>query len=726
MPFSLSTFHHSSQHLTLVSPVAWAMLMGFAAAATDLPVADFEDVTFGDWTTTGSAFGPGPARGTLAGQMPVDGYFGKGYASSFHGGDYEMGTLTSPAFQITHPHLNFLIGGGGFSEETCFNLLKDGKIVRTASGSNRHPGGSERLRAESWDVSEFRGDTVKLEIVDRRRGSWGHITVDHIVQSEVPSVRKIEQEFLVDQRYLIWPVSTDADPKQRFFITLEGDEEPLLFADIALSNDPDFWVFTDMANYQGRKITVSGKIPGNLTSAWEHVAISANYPGEESIYQEPLRPQYHFTSRRGWLNDPNGLVWKDGIWHLFYQHNPYNHGWDNIHWGHATSNDLFHWKEHPPALFPDAEGYMYSGSAVVAPRHTLGFPTTESETLVLAYTASGRLSYRPGQQAIQAIASSDDGGKTFRKFAGNPVIPHFLAENRDPKVFWHEPSEHWVLNLYYDGDDYGIYTSPDFVKWTKTADYQIPGESECPDLFELPVDGDKQDTRWVVWGAQGKYLLGSFDGKAFKPESGPHRHYFGSAYAGQSYSNAPRGRRVHIGWMRDGGAGLQGAPFNLQMTLPMDFTLRQCDGQLRLWAEPSEEISQLRETTREWTDLELAQGDPNPLAEVRNGQFEIEAVMDAASSASEMGFTIFGIPAAIWNKSAQSFSGTEGKQSPVEGKLHLRVFVDTVSVEVFVNGTYTSRYLRQTPGVKPVKIVANGGSVRFDSLKVHTLRSVWK
>ncbi|MEO5916253.1 MAG: glycoside hydrolase family 32 protein [Luteolibacter sp.] len=695
-------------------------------AADDILIADFEGADYGGWKVTGEAFGKNPAQGALQGQMAVDGFLGKGFVNSYQGGDDTTGTLVSPEFKVERKFLNFLIGGGGFPGETCINLRSLGKVVRTSTGPNQQPGGSERLDWETWDLSDLMGKTVSLEIIDSRKGTWGHLNVDQIDQSDTPRVMEIRQEFTVNQRYLVWPVSLDTKLKKRFFMTLDGEDKPFTFSDICLTNHPDFWVFTDLANFQGRKITITGKLPGALQEAWKKVAISSTYPGETGIYHEPLRPQYHFTSRRGWLNDPNGLVWKDGNWHLFYQHNPYNHGWDNMTWGHAVSPDLFHWKELPPALFPDAEGSMFSGSAVLAPKGKVGFPVKGESTLVLAYTAHGPNSYLPGIATTQSIASSDDNGKTFRKFAGNPVIPHVRAENRDPKVQWHEATKRWILNLYYDGNDYAIYTSPDLVKWEKTCDYQIPGEGECPDMFELPVDGDAKNTRWVVWGANGKYMLGSFDGRKFTAESGPHRYYFGSAYAGQTYSNAPGGRRVHIGWMRAGGAEMQGAPFNCEMTVPMDFSLKKVGGAIRLWAEPSEEVTKLRESTKEWKNLTVTSDGVDPLADFSGGQFEIEAVVDANSQAAEMGFKIFDQSPAIWKKDDQTFSGAEGVQPPVDGKLHIHVFVDTVSMEAFINGTFVSRYLRQTPGTKPVKIVASGGSVIFESLKIHTLRSVWK
>ncbi len=711
-----------------IPAVSMACLLGspLAMAAPDIVVADFEGPDFGSWKASGEAFGNAPAKGAIGGQMKVEGFQGSGFANSFHGSDDTEGTLVSAPFKIERKYLNFLIGGGGFEGETCMNLKSGAKTVWSATGTNRNPGGSERLDWDFRDVSELMGKTVTLEIVDKRKGTWGHINVDQIVQSDTPSVLKLEQQFIVNQRYLVWPVTLDAKQKKRFFFTLEGEKEPFAYYDIALSNDPDFWVFTDLANFAGRKVTVSGKLPASLDAAWKKVAISATYPGEAETYKEALRPQYHFTSRRGWLNDPNGLVWKDGLWHLFYQHNPYNHGWDNMTWGHATSPDLFHWTERPPGLFPDAEGYMYSGSAVVAPKSKNGMPAKGDSAIVLAYTANGNLSYVPGRQPVQSVAYSDDNGKTFLKFKGNPVVAHARAENRDPKVQWHEATRRWIMNLYYDGNDYGIYTSPDLVKWDKTCDYKIPYEGECPDMFELPVNGDAKDTRWVVWGANGFYMLGSFDGKEFKAESGPHRHYFGAAYAGQTYDNAPGKRRVHIGWMRDGGPGLQGAPFNLQMTLPMDFSLKKTGDGIRLWAEPSEEVAKLRESSREWKDLTFKEGDEDPLASLGGGQFEIEAVIDASSQASVMGFRVFNNVEAVWKKDGQTFTGADGAQAPVDGKIRVHLFVDTVSMEVFVNGTYTSRYLRQTPGSKPARIVATDGPVRFESLKVHALKSVWK
>ena len=718
------SFPRHGRRLSLTAALALAGAGLAAAQRTDLVIADFEGDGFGDWKATGEAFGSAPATGTLEHQMEVTGFAGKGFASGFHGGDDTTGTLVSPAFRIERDFINFLIGGGKHPGEACANLVIDGKPVRTATGPNDRPGGSERLDWATWDTRDLIGKTASIELTDRRKGGWGHISIDQIVQSDTPEIAAARLDLTINRRYLVWPVKADSPDKRRVSMFLDGSETPFCVTDIALDGNPDFWTFTDLADFQGRRLRVEAQVPRRHAEAWKSVALGDAYPGMETLYREPLRPLYHFTSRRGWLNDPNGLVFRDGVWHLFYQHNPYNHGWDNMHWGHATSGDLLHWTEHPDALYPDGEGYMYSGSGFVIPRGTS--PLAGEGALGLAYTAEGTRSYLPGKKTAQGIAISRDGGKIFAKFRDNPVLPHIAGENRDPKVFWHADSRHWVMALYLDGPDYGIFTSPDLVSWKRTQTYQIPGDTECPDLFPLALDGNPADTRWVAWGANGRYLTGKFDGERFTPDGGVKRHYFGNAYAGQSYSGVPGGRRVHIGWMRDGGDAFKGAPFNLQMTLPMDFTLRTEDGSPRLHAEPCKESASLRQDTREWKNLTFASGGTDPLTDIRGDAFEIEAEILAETTAAEAGFRLFDEYPLVWKPADQTFTGIDGKVKPLDGRLRLRIFVDRVSLEVFANGTYQGRYIRQKPDRPAARLVANGGPIRIPVLRVHQLRPIWK
>lgn len=710
----------------------WLVLTPYPASAApptgasgpDIVVEDFEGGGFGDWKPAGEAFGTAPAAGTLERQMEVTGFAGKGFASGFHGGDDATGTLESPEFLIQRKYINFLIGGGKHPGETCINLIVDGKVVRTATGPNDRPGGSERLDWATWDTADLAGKSATLKVVDQRKGGWGHLSIDRIVQSNIPEMVDARLDLTVNRRYLVWPVKANSADKRRVSMFLDGAGDPFCVSDIALDGAPDFWTFTDLADFKGRKLSVRASVPRRHVEAWKKVVLADSYPGMETLYREPLRPRYHFTSRRGWLNDPNGLVFRNGVWHLFYQHNPYNHGWDNMHWGHATSRDLLRWTEHPDALYPDAEGYMYSGSGFFIPQGTSRL--ADAGAIGLAYTAEGTRSHLPGRKTTQGIAVSRDGGKTFAKFGGNPVLPHIVGENRDPKVFWHAPSRHWVMALYLDGPDYGIFTSPDLVAWKRTQTYQIPGDTECPDLFPLAVDGDPANIRWVAWGANGRYLTGNFDGERFTPDGGVKRHYSGNAYAGQTYGDVPGGRRVHIGWMRDGGDAFKGAPFNLQMTLPMDFTLRTEDGALRLHAEPCKEAASLRTNSREWHDVEFSTGGKDPLEGMKGDAFEIEAEISADTTAREIGFRLFDEYPVTWKPGDGTFSGVEGKVKPMDGKLRLRIFVDRVSMEVFVNGTYHGRYIRQTPGRVPVRLIAEGGSIKIPVIRFHPLRAIWE
>ncbi len=287
--------------------------------------------------------------------------------------------------------------------------------------------------------------------------------------------------------------------------------------------------------------------------------------GAENLYREKLRPQFHFTSRRGWNNDSNGLVFHKGLWHLYYQHNPYGVQWGNMHWGHAVSEDLVHWQELPIAIYPQRfDDWVFSGSAVVDVNNTSGFGREGQPAIVAAYTSTGR---------GECIVYSNDDGRTFTEFEGNPVVRH---SGRDPKVIWYGPGRHWVMALYDEADNkrtIAFYTSQDLKKWEFAS--LIDGFFECPEIFELPVEGEDGQRRWVLYAADGDYLIGSFDGRVFTPESGKHRFSHGNCfYASQTYNNVPPedGRRVQIAWGR---VEMPGMPFNQMMLFPVELTLRR-------------------------------------------------------------------------------------------------------------------------------------------------------
>ena len=354
---------------------------------------------------------------------------------------------------------------------------------------------------------------------------------------------------------------------------------------------PDFWVFTDLAPYRGKtlKIEIDQQEPNS--QGFANITQADDVPDAGQLYRETHRPQFHFTSRRGWLNDPNGLVWNAGSYHLFYQHNPYGWSWGNMHWGHAVSSDLVHWKEGPIALYPRQFGdWCFSGSAVIDAHNTSGFQQGSESPMVAAYTSTSR---------GECIAYSNDRGATWNEYAGNPVIKH---AGRDPRLLWYARLQHWVIAVYDEtGGKQGIafYSSPDLRTWTHCS--KIDGFFECPDLFELPIPGSPYQTRWVLYAADGKYMLGDFNGREFHVTSGKEKLqlWYGNFYAAQSYSNSPDQRRIQIGWAN--GAAFPGMPFNQQMTIPVQLTLRSAEDGLRVFAQPVDELALLRRAKKRYT-----------------------------------------------------------------------------------------------------------------------------
>lgn len=698
-----------------------ALVAGLVAAQADRPdkvVADFEGKDYGPWKATGEAFGPGPARGTLPGQMPVTGFEGDGLVNSFFNGDKTTGTLTSPEFKVERKYLAFLIGGGHHPGKTCMNLLLDGKVVRTATGPNRQAGGTERLDADAWDVAEFEGKTVRLEIVDQATGGWGHINIDHVVQTDKkPAGLLVEarREIAADKRYLTLPVQT-GQPKRRVAVLVDGQPWREFEVELAATKT-DFAAVLDLAEVRGKKLTLrTERIPEELRG-WKDVATSDALPDAETAYREKHRPGFHFTSRRGWLNDPNGMVYHDGEWHLFYQHNPYGWDWGNMHWGHAVSRDLLRWKEEPIALYPKRFGdWAFSGSAVVDKANTAGWKEGNVDVLVAAWTSTGR---------GECISYSTDRGRTWREYDGNPVVKH---AGRDPRLLWHAPSKQWVMAVYDEADGkqwIAFHTSPDLKKWTCQS--RVEGFFECPEFFELPLEGAKDRTFWVLYGADGKYLLGDFDGKTFKPNAPTKRQVFhGNFYAAQTFSDAPAGRRIQIGWGQ--GIAFPGMPFNQQMTIPCQLTLRNLPDGVRLCAWPVEEVSQFVPFNKSITrrELRLTGDKPTPL-DVPAGDLWDVRLTFSPGQAKQVTFTLRGVPI-VYDVKAETLT-CRGKTMPLKarGELSLRVLIDRGSVEVFgPHGQVALVAGGLLPEGGAFEIASVGGPASVEKIEIDPVQSIWE
>ncbi len=579
-------------------------------------IADFEGPGYGDWLASGTAFGTAPAKGALPRQGRVEGFLGQGLASSFHGGDAATGRLTSPPFKIDRKFITFLIGGGGWIDQTCLNLVVDGSVVRTATGPNVKPGGNESMASASWDVSEFAGREARLEIVDDRKTGWGHLNVDQIVLTDdrgdaalVPprAVRsEVVRRLKIDGNFLQLPLKRRTEGKQagveRFTIEEGGKVRRFIHLEIVAKDEkPDFMYSYDVREFRGREVTFRFK--SDDADVLHRLELSDREIIDPQAYAGAHRPRFHFSPRIGWMNDINGPYWQDGLYHLFYQANPtvmgHSSGFD-MHWGHSISRDLVHWEEWPLALFPGEGGNCFSGSAVLLSQRIPGVnDDAPLPTPALFFTAAAT-------PRGQHLATSADGGRTWRRFPGNPALPQL---NRDPKVFWHEPSGHYVILIYMnpDGDQpegYTIYRSRDLTRWEKTG--HIPGWNECPEFLPMKSAVTGKEV-WLLYGCwrespekkpreaayPSAYQFGEFDGKTFKPFSKVRPAHLGPQFYGAlTFQNEPKGRPVMMGWAR--GTRFPGESFSQCASVPLMMQPRAVNGEDVLCFEPVEELDALR------------------------------------------------------------------------------------------------------------------------------------
>ena len=591
----------------------------------DIVIGEFEGADWDGWTAQGTAFGTGPALGRKAWDLDIRGNHGVGAASSELAGDAPTGTLTSPVFKIARGYISFAIGGGRYEHYTCLNLIVGGEMVRSATGSN-----SDTLQPTSWDVRRFLGRQAKIQMVDEASGDWGHINVDHILQTDRP-------------------------------------ERPPVVT--------------------------------------------------QPLYQETYRPQFHFTARQwtvdrlnpgpheeGWCNDMNGLIYYDGEYHFFSQR------WD---WGwiHAVSRDLVHWTEIAPAFHEESMGSgCQSGNAVVDYANTSGFSPNKSNPPMVAFWARG------DQKSI-CLTYSLDHGRTWKFYEHNPVLIH---PERDPMVFWYKPTQKWVMMMYGNGQ-YHILTSSNLKDW-RDENHPIPNSYECPDFFQLPVDGDRTHMKWVLIRGNGKYSVGEFDGTAFHEETPQFDSDAGpNFYATQSWGNTETGdgRRIQAAWMR--GGVYPDMPFNQQATFPCELTLHATPDGPRLHREPIHEIATLHQHEDKWANRSLAAGAAWDLKEPGD-LFHVKMDVSIPEGAA-LTFHIRGVPLVLTHNTIAC--GTDPQH--VSGELKtVEILIDRTSIETFANHgeVSISRCFLPSDGVLSLK--ADGAGVHVASLSVFPLRSAWR
>ena len=519
----------------------------------------------------------------------------------------------------------------------------------------------------------------------------------------------------ITKKYLNLPVSHQ---KERAVMTLAVDGKPVRSFDIRLASaEPDYWVFCDVSSFKGKQIKISYR---GDAAGMDKIYQADEIAGQDSLYKETNRPQIHYTQRRGWNNDPNGLIYYEGEYHLFYQHNPYERDWGNMHWGHAVSKDLIHWEELPIALFPDEHGTMFSGSAVIDYKNTAGFNKGNIPAMVAVYTADS-----PEKQ-VQCIAYSLDKGRTWTKYDGNPVVDSKAKWNshdtRDPKVFWYEPTGKWVMVLN-ERDGHSIYNSDDLKHWTFES--HITGFWECPELFELPVDGVTGNKKWVMYGASGTYMIGSFDGRTFVPESGKHYYSTGTIYAAQTFTNIPSGdgRRIQIGWGRISHPGM---PFNGTMLLPTVLSLRTTKDGIRLFSEPIKELEALQIAKGQWKDLSAEKAGELLQPYNHTGSLRIRTTL-SLSHATNAGLSLYGQNLLDYDMNFNKVNGVfYSPEDMTSMEISVDIILDRTSVEVFVDGGADSYSMeRRADSNNKDGFRFWGNNIQVKNLEVYELQSIW-
>ena len=609
-----------------------------------------------------------------------------------NGDDAETGTIRSQKFTLGgNGQIDFLVSGGNDIYNLYVALVRssDGKELMKVSGGNQE--GYTRVK---WDASHYIGEQVYLKVVDHSKGSWGHISIDDVnapvkppnnvtianpnfetgdlsgwtVTGEAFSDQDVTQDeewewdccFNHQDAYHLWNFKDGGDAQigemqsepftlygsgwidfligggkssDHLYVSLvnaaDGKE---LFKSTGTESEQYKRVYWDASSYIGEEVFI--KVVDKATGGWGHINVDDFhvFNSEEDLLTseryEKYRSQFHYTPEKNWMNDPNGLVYHNGEYHVFYQYNPTGVTWGPMNWGHAVSTDLVNWERLPTALEEDENGFIWSGSVVVDKDNTAGFG---KDAMVAMFT------HEKGGNQSQSLAYSNDNGRSWQKYTGNPVLTNIdqFSVFRDPKVFWHEESNQWVMLLAvedkFQKQFVRIYHSQDMKDWTFASDFgenqgSHEGVWEVPDLFPLPVDGDPNNTKWVMQvslskgapagGSGVQYFIGDFDGTTFRNDNLASTilvsDFGADYYAPLTFNHTPDGRRIAMGWMNNWEYG-QAIPTSIwrsKMTIPKELNLKSISNLgVRLVQTPVSELQSLRGEERYWTNEVVVPGE---------------------------------------------------------------------------------------------------------------------
>lgn len=574
---------------------------------------------------------------------------------------------------------------------------------------------------------------ISISCTSQKKSSDENLSVDYQIQSS----------------YILIPIEENA-PEIKISVAASNPDFQSTFDAHVAVNKIDYWVPFDVKKWKSQKVTLSFLGVKESIMGIKEIKQSDKF---DFVYNEKYRPQFHFSPEHGWMNDPNGMVYLDGEYHLFYQYNPYGSMWANMSWGHAVSTDLTSWTYLPTVLTPDSLGAIFSGSAVIDVKNTAGFG---KNAMVAIYTSAGKTQK-------ECIAYSTDKGRTFTKYSKNPVLPNpGITDFRDPKVSWNEAANQWVMALA-TKQTVTFFSSPNLKDWTKLSEF---GEGigshaavwECPDLFPMPYKGK---TKWVLivslnpggpnGGSATQYFIGDFDGKSFKADALPYPlwlDYGRDNYAGVTFNNIPKtdGRRIFMGWMSnwDYANQVPTKDFRSSNTTARELTIVNNGNHLILSSYPVKEMDNLKGKISEKPNLLVnKEATIAELLKDNDGSYEIEMTIKP-ESAEVFGFSLNNSKDETLKFNFDNTTGfvsidrkksglidfndkfAMGMSAPLIKKdaYRIRLLVDKASAELFINEgeiTMTTLFF-PTEAMNNLKFYSQTGKFSVENIKINNIK----
>ena len=557
------------------------------------------------------------------------------------------------------------------------------------------------------------------------------------------SIVQIENQ----KKFLLLPVE-EASPEAKLYMIADNDVVRNMNVRLAI-NKVDYFVPVDLSGFDNKSLSFNFQLIPDTAICWDEMKLSDEF---DTTNRENFRPLYHFTPQYGWMNDPNGMVYKDGVYHLFYQYNPYGSMWGNMHWGHAPSTDLVSWEHQPVAIAPDALGTIFSGSCVVDKDNTAGFG---AGAIVAFYTSAS-------DRQVQSMAYSLDNGRTFKKYARNPILTSTQRDFRDPKVFWHDATDKWIMILAV-GQEMQIYSSANLKDWSYESSFgegqgAHGGVWECPDLIELPIEGTELK-KWILicninpggpfGGSATQYFVGTFDGKRFvneSPEATKWMDWGKDHYATVTWNNTPEGRHIALAWMSNWqyANNVPTTQYRSGNSVPRDLSLYTSAGETYLKSSPSRELLELRGKEEKKCSFKVDRTyNLDKLLSDNTGTYEIEMTIKNRN-AEIVGFQLFNSKGEevdiYYNLVEKKFAMDRSKSgivsfspdfpivtfAPIEdnSEMTLRLFIDKSSIEAFGDDgrfAMTNLVFPSEP-YNRISFYAKGGSYTVSSFKVYKLK----